>query len=302
MEQSISVSSNRLRNSLWIVNTLLRYGKLTLKQINKLWLETDLSGGEEIIPRTFFNYRKIINDMFDIDIECEKKTNSYFISFEAQELVTQWLLSSFSVGQLLQQNKDISERIMLEDIPSGQHYLSTIIEAMRINKTIQITYQRFVSDEPHTFIIEPYCVKLFHQRWYVVANRPEKNRPLTYGLDRIIDMKISDQDYSIPADFDAQAFFHYSFGIFTVDNIPPQKIRIKVDASQRKYLRTLPLHHSQSEIISNQLFSIFEYELAPTQDFIMELLSHGAFYEVIEPESLRESMRQNAMKLFEIYK
>lgn len=293
---------HRLRTCLWIVNTFQRRGRLTLRELNELWTETELSGGEEIIARTFFNYRSAIQDLFSIVIECDKSTNTYSIAYRDDDSTTEWLLSSFSVSQLLQQNKDISNRILLEEIPSGQHHLSTIIEAMHSNNVIEITYQRFVEDEPHSVCVEPYCTKLFHQRWYVVANNIEKKHLQTYALDRISDIKILANTYSIDPNFDAKAFFLNSFGIFASENEQPQRILIRVDATQSKYLRTLPLHHSQKETITNDKFSVFQYYLVPTKDFVFELLSHGAFFEVLEPASLRETMKENALKMAESYK
>lgn len=293
---------HRLRTCLWIVNTFQRRGRLTLRELNELWTETELSGGEEIIARTFFNYRSAIQDLFSIVIECDKSTNTYSIAYRDDDSTTEWLLSSFSVSQLLQQNKDISNRILLEEIPSGQHHLSTIIEAMHSNNVIEITYQRFVEDEPHSVCVEPYCTKLFHQRWYVVANNIEKKHLQTYALDRISDIKILANTYSIDPNFDAKAFFLNSFGIFASENEQPQRILIRVDATQSKYLRTLPLHHSQKETITNDKFSVFQYYLVPTKDFVFELLSHGAFFEVLEPASLRETMKENALKMAELYK
>ena len=273
-----------------------------MRELNELWTETELSGGEEIIARTFFNYRSAIQDLFSIVIECDKSTNTYSIAYRDDDSTTEWLLSSFSVSQLLQQNKDISNRILLEEIPSGQHHLSTIIEAMHSNNVIEITYQRFVEDEPHSVCVEPYCTKLFHQRWYVVANNIEKKHLQTYALDRISDIKILANTYSIDPNFDAKAFFLNSFGIFASENEQPQRILIRVDATQSKYLRTLPLHHSQKETITNDKFSVFQYYLVPTKDFVFELLSHGAFFEVLEPASLRETMKENALKMAELYK
>lgn len=293
---------HRLRTCLWIVNTFQRRGKLTLRELNELWKETDLSGGEEIQARTFYNYRSAIQDLLNIVLECDKRTNKYQIAYSDETTTTDWLLSSFSVGQLLQQNKDLSSRILLEEIPSGQQHLSTIIDGMRQKNVIEIKYCRFVEDEPHAVQIEPYCTKLFHQRWYVLGRNIERNHLQTYALDRISDIKILSETYEIDKDFDAKGYFHNSFGIFSSESELPVEVKIKADSTQSKYLRTLPLHHSQKEIISNNQYSVFRLFLVPTKDFIFELLSHGALYEVLEPESLRKEMKSHAEKLSALYK
>jgi len=293
---------HRLRTCLWIVNALQNSGALTLSELNKKWLETDLSDGEEIITRTFYNYRSAIQDLFSIIISCDKRTNKYFIECHDEDDTTQWLLSSFSVSQLLQNNKDISDRILLESIPSGQKFLSTIIEAMRKNNVIELSYCRFVEEEPHIALIEPYCTKLFHQRWYVVGNNVEKKHLQTYALDRIQSIKILTEEYTVNPLFNAKKYFESSFGIYASDNKPAQRIQIKVDSLQRKYLRTLPLHATQKELVETNDYSIFEYNLVPTEDFIIELMSHGNHFEVLAPADLRKEMQQHFEAAAALYK
>lgn len=293
---------HRLRTCLWIVNTLQNNGPLSLCEINEKWLENDLSNGKEIIPRTFFNYRHAIDELFNIEINFNFRRNKYYIERHNEDETTQWLLSSFAVGQLLQNNKDISDRILLESIPSGQRFLSAIIEAMRKNKQIELSYCRFVEEEPHLSIIEPYCTKIFHQRWYVVGKNIQKGHLQTYALDRIQSIKILNEEFSIDATFNAKAYFENSFGIYSTGGEEPKKILIKVDSVQRKYLRTLPLHHSQREVQIMGENSIFEYTLVPTEDFIIELLSHGSHFEVMAPAELRKQIQQHLEDAAAIYR
>lgn len=292
---------HRLRTCLWIINLLQRHGELTLREINEHWLETELSNGLEIIPRTFFNYRSAIQDLFSIVIECKKSSNTYHIAYQDDDPTSEWILSSLSVSQILQENKDLNNRILLENIPSGQRHLNPIIEAMHNSRKIEITYQRFVEDMPHKVVVEPYCTKLFHQRWYVVANNIKRGHLQTYALDRIKDIKVLDSTFEIDPSFDAKEFFQNSFGIFAAENQKPQRIVLKVDSTQSKYFRTLPLHHSQVEMSVDADHSIFVYFLVPTQDFIIELMSHGSSVEVLEPDSLRSQMKENAIKLCKLY-
>lgn len=291
----------RLRACLWIVNTLQRYGSLSLRELNQKWLETELSGGIKFLPRTFFNYKAAIQDLFGIIIECYKPTNSYRISCSDDNATTDWLLQSFSVSQLLQENKDIMDRILLENIPSGQQHLGIITEALRKSQQIAVQYQSFKEEKPHIVVLEPYCAKLFHQRWYIVANNTEKGHLQTYSLDRMLKIELLNETFVTDASFNPKEYFKDSFGIF-VSEQKVCKVLIKVDASQRKYLLSLPLHHSQKEVSKNEKFSIFQYKLVPTEDFVYEIQSHGALYEVLEPASLRDELRKSALKLAEMYK
>ena len=293
---------HRLRTCLWIITALERRGRLTLKDLNALWVENPLSHGQEIIVRTFYNYRSAIQDLFGIIISYNAATKEYFIDYNQNNSTTEWLVSSFSVGELIRQNDSVQDRILLEKVPSGQTHLASIIEAMSNNDVIEITYQRFVSEESHLIKIEPYCVKIFRQRWYVIGVNIERNRLQTYALDRIGNVLITGNKFEINRDFNAEDYFRNSFGIFVRENVLPERVIIKADSTESKYLRTLPLHHSQKETAKGKDFSLFELNLDITEDFIMELRSYGPLLEIVEPAFLRERLKQDAEKLTELYK
>lgn len=130
--------NHRLRTCLWIVNVLDRHKALTLKQINDRWLEDDaISGGVEISRRTFYNYIMAIFDLFHVVIECDKRDGfKYKIASREDDKMTLWLAKSFAVNEVLASNADMKQRILLEDIPSGQEHLTTIMEAMRTGNKI----------------------------------------------------------------------------------------------------------------------------------------------------------------------
>ena len=71
----------------------------------------------------------------------------------------------------------------------------------------------------------------------------------------------------------------------------PLTIRLKAYKEKPNYLRSLPLHHSQCEIESNNDYTIFEYKISPTYDFIQEILSHGNQLEVLSPETFRQQIK-----------
>lgn len=291
---------------IWLVDTIYRAGKITFEEINERWLRNEMSGGEEIPLRTFHNHRKAIEKMFDINIECNKRNGYYYYIENADDMekggVRNWLLNTFAVNNLINESHHLKRRILFEDIPSGRQYLTPIIEAMRDNQTIEITYQSYWKNKPHTFHIEPYCVKVFKQRWYVVARSPYYDTIMIYALDRIQDLQPTDISFCYPKDFDPQGYFNFSFGI-TVNNkeYEIEKIQIKVYGNKCKYLRALPLHHSQHEIETSDDYSVFEYLLRPTYDFCQELLSHGNEIEVLSPSSLREQIAEIIQNMYKQY-
>lgn len=279
---------------IWLVDTIYRAGKITFEELNERWLRNDMSEGKEIPLRTFHNHRKAIEEMFDINIECNKRSGYYYYIENTDDMekggVRNWLLNTFAVNNLLHESHHLKRRILFEDIPSGRQYLTPVIEAMRDNRIIEITYQGYRKEESHTFHIEPYCVKVFKQRWYVIARSPYYNLVMIYALDRIRNLQITDRQFDYPKDFDPQSYFDFSFGIIVDEKCKVEKIHVKVYGNKCKYVRDLPLHHSQKEIAVQEEYSVFEYRLRPTYDFRQELLSYGDEIEVLSPSWFRNEM------------
>lgn len=290
---------------IWLVDTIYRAGKITFEEINERWLRNEMSEGEEIPCRTFHNHRKAIEEMFDINIECNKKGGYYYYIENADDMerggVRNWLLNTFAVNNLINESHKLKQRILFEEIPSGRQYLTPIIEAMRDNAVIKMNYQSYGRSKPHTFEVEPYCVKVFKQRWYVVARNPYYNKLMIYALDRIRELKVMDTEFVYPKEFNPQAFFDSSFGIIVDEECDAEMVQLKFFGHKRKYIQSLPLHHSQCEIEGTDEYAIFEYWLRPTFDFCQELLSHGDEMEVLAPQWLRDNLIATLDNMKRIY-
>lgn len=293
----------------WLMDTIRKAGEtgITFEEINEEWKRKDnqeLSGGLELLKRTFHKWCVAVRQQFNIEIECKRKGGyRYYIAnpenFKGHDL-SNWLIDTISVSQLLMHNIALKDRILLENVPSGLQYLAEILEAMKSSHIISITYQGYWHDQPETQDVHPYCVKLFKQRWYLVAYSSKRKSIRTYALDRICNIKRKATKFEMPANFSPAVFFKNTYGVMMGSEIP-RDIKIQVNAFQANYLRSLPLHHSQREIIKNLNYSIFTYHLCPEFDFQMELLSMGDEVEVLEPASLRDAMASIAHNMNEIY-
>jgi predicted DNA-binding transcriptional regulator YafY len=215
--------------------------------------------------------------------------------------IRSWLLNTFSVNNLINESHHLKGRILFEEIPSGQRFLTPIIEAMRDNLSIEMDYQPFGHDEPITINIDPYCLKIFKQRWYIIGKSVYQNAIRTYSLDRIQDLRTTETPFKIPKTFKPESYFENSFGINKHDDIKPCIVKLKVFGKKRKYLQTLPIHSSQQEIETKEEYSVFSCYIAPTADLQTELLSHGSEIEVLSPEKLRADIASTVKKMFELY-
>ena len=207
------------------------------------------------------------------------------------------MLHTLCLNNVLQENADMRSRILVEKAPLSEQYLTEVISAMRAGKVISLSYQGFTRDESKTFTVKPYCVKHFKQRWYMLAESDLGLR--VYALDRFVDMEELDQDYETPSDFDAEGFFSNYFGIIVSEE--PAEVKLRVEPFQANYFRTLPLHHSQKEAEPVDGWPVFTYRIAPTFDFIQEILSKGPAVEVLAPQSLRQDITDTAAAMHQLY-
>lgn len=298
------MAKNLLGKYVWLVETIYKAGRITFEEINQKWLDDDMDS-KEIPLRTFHKWRIAAEEMFGLVIECERKGGYHYYIGNVSEIerggLRSWLLSTISVSNLLLDSQQLKERILLEDIPSGIEYLSAIIEAMKSNNVVRMTYQSYWREDSHTFEVHPYCVKLFKQRWYMVAFNPYYDRLMIYSLDRILDMEKQKTKFNMPDEFSPTDYFSDYYGVTANTNTKVEKVKIKVSAGQANYLRSLRLHPTQEEVDRNDEYSTFTYRLCPEFDFVIELLSKGEDVEVLEPTWLRKEIAGKVSRLHAKY-
>ena len=243
------MAKNLLNKYVWLVETIYKAKRITFEEINKKWLENDMSEGVELALRTFHKWRIAAEEMFGLIIECERKGGYHYYIANTDEIksgsLRSWLFNTMSVSNMLIDNQQLKDRIILEEVPSGGNTLSTILEAMKKNQVIRINYQSFWRTDKTSSNIEPYGVKLFKQRWYVLAWNLNAKKLIVYGIDRIIDIQITDKKFTMPNEFVVSEFFNNYYGIIANTETQVQKVLLKLSAGQANYLRTLPLHRSQ---------------------------------------------------------
>jgi predicted DNA-binding transcriptional regulator YafY len=294
---------------IWLVDTIRSAGKITRDQIDRKWASARINDDHE--PRlpdsTFFRYKKDVEELFDIEILCDRSIGEYYIDdTDLGSQTKQWLLSQFAVSQTLDTSRELRDRILYESIPEGTQYLTTIVNAMRDSKMLLVSHLRFDSKEkPHIFYLSPLCMKVFKQRWYVLGLVEELdgtnqtgNEPRIYSLDRVGSVEPLERTFKRPKNFDPQAYFAPFYGVFCGKQYKPEFVRVRVSNEvSAKFLRSLPLHQSQKELES----CVFEWYIAPTFDFIQQLRTFGSEIEVLAPQSLRNQFAEEAQKLLDQY-
>lgn len=283
----------KFKEYIWLVNTIYEAKAITLAEINERWLQTEMSEGIPLSRTTFHRHRIAIEEIFGLYIDCDKKNgNKYYIGNDhvlREDSVQNWMLSTLSVSNTLGESQSLHQRILLENIPSGGEQLQLVIKAMKENRSLMITYRRYGAPASYSCKIEPYCIKLFRQRWYMVG-KLSNGWLATYSLDRIEDISMMETKFKIPEDFNAAEYFQDSYGIVVDSKLPLEKVVLRAYGNERYYLRDLPLHHSQREIGKTEDYTDFELHIKLSFDFKTQLFSRGGWLQVLEPQSLADEM------------
>ena len=291
-------TAQRVRIYFWLISQIKRYGPIKQATINEHWIVHELSGKCPFDRNTFRNYLNDIEEIFDINIAYDP-TRGYYIENPSslnQGNLQRQLLSNFQNFDFLARFRSLGSLIQTEEIPEGENYLFTIGRALKQHRCLCVTYQKFTDEIPAQFVAFPYCLKAIKQRWYLLASKQDELKLKLFALDRIVSLELLRETFVPDQTVDVSTYFDNYFGIFLGEE-QPQTVRLRATPLQAKYLRTLPLHRSQKEVSP----LLFRYKLCVTPDFVNELMRHGTGLEVLEPESLREKIKERIEEMREVY-
>lgn len=281
------MAANKFGRYVWLVDLIRCHPYITFKEISDKWEDCGLGDGKPLPWKTFMNHKDAVQTIFDIIISCDAK-RGYGYYIEDADLLEgnsfrSWLIDSYATLNQLQADKKLEKRISFEKIPSGSKYLQILLQAMRQNCVVEITHQGFGWSHASTFQVEPYHLKVYNRRWYLIGWSVYSEEIRTYALDRILNVKVTDTTFKLPESFDINEYFEGCVGIIADGDIDIERVVIKAYGWARKYLATLPIHDSQREIASDDESTTFEMTVRPTYDFLQALLQQTDQIEVIEP-------------------
>lgn len=290
---------------IWLIETIHRFGSLTLSDIRDLWLNSSISDGVPLSRTTFNRHRDEIEDIFGIRIICSRKKGNLYMIENADSLdnhsVENWMANTISINNIIAENRSVSDRILLEAIPSEGETLQTAIKAMKEGHKFEFDYKKYYSPESKHYSIEPYCVKLYHRRWYLLGRYSHDKDFRLFAFDRISNAHKSSDKFKIDKTFNASDYFNECFGVVLNTSVPVQKVIVRAYINERYYLRDLPLHPSQRLVGEGDGYFDYEVTLRPTEDFLGYLLSRSNFVKIISPVSLANQLKEMALSIVKRY-
>jgi predicted DNA-binding transcriptional regulator YafY len=275
-----------------IIHKLRRTGQATFKEILAyLKQESDFYGLDDlhISKRTFDRDRDEISSLFHIDIDYDPKTGAYRIDSQKDMEINQHFLEAFDLFNTLNVATDLTQILQLEKRrPAGVENLYGLIHAIKNRLIISFSYLKFWEEEPTDRTLEPYAIKEFKGRWYVIGKETESLQIKTFGLERMKELEISNKHFTYPLEFNVKTHFKDSYGIINPDDEEAEEVILSLTPDQGKYTKSLPLHKSQKVIIDNDEEVRIRLKIKLTYDLLMELLSYGESLTVISPDKLKD--------------
>lgn len=303
-------TSELFKEYIWLIDLLKTYKKMTLEEINNEWVLTEMSGGIEMARSTFNRHKDAIEDIFGIYIECDRSNGYvYYIGNEnilEDDTIQTWMLSTLSISNKIHENKSLYGRILLEDAPDDC-LLSDIMEGMRKGVKIDIGYRKYeIETTPHV-IIEPYCLKMVNRYWYVLGHlyrdingRKDSSYSL-FSLDKIMSVELTGEKFTLPDDFDANAYFANYFGVIVYDGTEVEKVILRVFGNDLRDIENHPIHNSQKRLIETAEYADFEYILCPTTDFRDYIIGRGSQMKVLSPKWLADEIKYKHLEAAKAY-
>lgn len=292
------------RQYVWLVDTIRRARRITLADLCERWARTEFSEGTPLSRTTFNRHRAAVEDIFGITIGCDADNRYYIVDSDIlhSDTVQEWMLSTLTVSNIVGEARSLHDRILLESIPTEGELLRQVVDAMQRSVRIRVRYHRYSRLQDTEWTVEPYCIKLFRRRWYLLCHFPEDDPQafnhsnnqsfILLSLDRITGLTLTDETFSFDPGFSAEDFFAEYFGVMTDESIPLTRIVLRAYGNERYALRDLPLHPSQRLLEEGDGYVDFELKLRPTSDFLAHLLSRGRWVEVISPEDIAQKIKE----------
>lgn len=284
----------------------LRRNPATFQEISDyLTLESELQGYNfNISKRTFKRDLDDIGMLYNIDIAYDFSRKVYYIDFDERPELNERILEAFDTFNALNISDRLSDYIHFEKRrPQGTENLYGLLHAIKNKVQISFDYQKFWEDTTTSRIVEPYALKEFRNRWYIIAHDLKDKRVKSFALDRLSALEITNRKFQYPNNFDVTEHFRYCFGIISPNGHEPQEVILSFNPFQGKYIKTLPLHESQTILKDNDEELRVKLTLFVTHDFFMEILSYGDNVKVIQPDSLIADLKKaskNVLKLYEM--
>ncbi len=264
--------------------------------------------GFNISNRTLQRDIEQIRFEFGVEIKYDRYKNGYFIDIEASLNFDNFFrfLEMASVSEFLfenlRENKNVLDYIDFDDNNQlkGIQYLQPILKAVKEHREISFTHQNFHTGNSRKYTLKPYLLKEYRNRWYVVGILGNATDFITFGVDRLEELSVSTDFFELDEKLDAKENFRRIIGLSYLVN-PVEEVILHFTVAQGKYIKTLPLHHSQKIIADDENGLRISLTLEPNYELTQEILKYGNSVRVEKPQWLVDEIINNLKSTLDNY-
>ncbi len=281
---------------MYMIEYLKRKGKVGANyeeirnHLEEKYYNDSFDGELAFSEKTFKRDRTLLEELFGIEIMFKRSTMTYQIIDDGYVDYSQTFFDNMVLVNAYRKTVDQEHIILFEKRKaSGLNNLEGMVHAIKNKKVISLEYTKHWENVAHKKVLEPYAVKEFRNRWYLLANEQDGSEFFikTFGLDRISNLDIHQKTFE-KEEIEVEDLFKNSFGIISTLDQEPDRIVLSFDTEQGKYVKSLPLHGSQKVLVDDENEYKIELHLVPTYDFYQELLTHTERLISIEPPYVKE--------------
>lgn len=200
-------------------------------------------------------------------------------------------------------SEDISSVVQFDQNPYliGLEFLDILISSTLEKTVLNIEYLSFKHESPISLVISPWLLKQFNNRWFLFGFNHETARMVNLGLDRLIKVSPNAEKFVSNSRIDWEEYFEDVVGVTVLDDIPVDRVILKVSRTLWPYIKSKPIHGSQKVIEENPNHTLIELHIKLNYEFKSLILSHMSQLEILEPTALRDAIGEEVKKLFYNY-
>jgi predicted DNA-binding transcriptional regulator YafY len=302
MKENQSLNLTQLRRISLLLAYLKRNPYKTKHDILDYFEDNDKGFNE----RTFYRLKETLARDFGIEIVFDYNNDGYFFDEQKSTNPESFLslLEILTTAELFSTNfkeknnalsfVEFENKAAIESIPN----FKMVLDAIQQQLAITFNHNSFYHLKVEEYTLKPYFLKQYQNRWYVIGETEKGYR--TFGIDRIENITIGIKKFK-PKTEEAKDKFSHVIGLNYMDH-KLEKIQLSFHSSQKPYIVSLPLHHSQKEInTDNETTFDIELRIHPNFELRQQVLKYGSLVKVLEPKWLSEEIREDLRKAFESY-
>lgn len=259
-------------------------------------------------PSTLKRDLQALSDEFGIVIKYNFTTKGYqyddneSTDYETFVKIIELLSTSELIQETIKENKENLQYISFDSSTQlkGIQNLTTILKAIKDCQIIEFRHNSFFHNKDKIHKMEPYGLKEYANRWYVIGKSLTNQEIRTFGIDRIDRLEILFSKFQRPKINPLREFDDVIGLVYSVH--PLQKVVLSFTKQQGNYIKTLPIHPSQKVLVDNEEELKVKLFIKPNLELIQRIMMYGEEVKVLEPQWIIEEIRSKLKSTLNKYK